>query len=277
MSARIRKVLIVLGVVVALALPLAVTLFMDRTTPVAPPGKPTGPTAISYGDGRAAEAHNLRLTDVRLPTTAGKTGTVRFDVLDQAAQPVARLIPDRGHPMHVYVVRDDYTVFRHLTPRSNDGTWSAPVTLPQPGRYRVIVEFTEDAGNHNDHIVVGTTDFVGGTTHAASNLGSRDRTVEGEISGGDKALASGVLALRLSSRTETPLRLAGISAVHVVAFHTPTRIMVRLHPYGVPQRDRDALVIPVRSTLRLEGPYMFFVEVETNGQRHLLRLDDTIG
>ena len=44
--------------------------------------------------------------------------------------------------MHLMVVRRDLTHYRHLHPSMGaDGTWSAPLTFPEPGVYRVFADF----------------------------------------------------------------------------------------------------------------------------------------
>ena len=47
--------------------------------------------------------------------------------------------------MHLIVVRRDGTGFQHLHPTLGaDGTWSAPITLPDAGAYRVFADFKRD-------------------------------------------------------------------------------------------------------------------------------------
>ena len=48
--------------------------------------------------------------------------------------------------LHLNVVRADLGVLRHLHPTmADDGTWTAPVSLPGVGAYRVIAEFVAAA------------------------------------------------------------------------------------------------------------------------------------
>ena len=66
--------------------------------------------------------------------------------------------------LHLYVVRTDLAVFRHLHPTmSQDGTWSAALTLPTPGEYRVVAQFVaRDEGGSGDHLMLGSTKTVPG-------------------------------------------------------------------------------------------------------------------
>ena len=47
--------------------------------------------------------------------------------------------------MHLIVVRRDGTGFQHLHPELGaDGAWRTPLTLPEPGAYRVFADFKHD-------------------------------------------------------------------------------------------------------------------------------------
>ena len=73
-------------------------------------------------------------------------------------------ITEQTKKLHLYVVRTDLAVFRHLHPTmADDGTWSAPVTLPEAGDYRVVAEFVaRDEGGDGDFIVLGESKTVPG-------------------------------------------------------------------------------------------------------------------
>ena len=58
---------------------------------------------------------------------------------DHAGEPVTDYVEELTKELHLYVVNEDLTVFRHLHPtRADDGTWSAPFDVPAAGGYRVI-------------------------------------------------------------------------------------------------------------------------------------------
>jgi hypothetical protein len=64
-------------------------------------------------------------------------------ILDQAGQEVCELDEQHEQPMHLIVVRRDLTHYQHLHPSlDEDGSWSAPLTLPAPGVYRAFVDFS---------------------------------------------------------------------------------------------------------------------------------------
>jgi hypothetical protein len=64
-------------------------------------------------------------------------------ILDQAGQEVCELDEQHEQPMHLIVVRRDLTHYQHLHPSlDKDGSWSVPLTLPEPGVYRAFVDFS---------------------------------------------------------------------------------------------------------------------------------------
>ncbi|WP_431885602.1 hypothetical protein [Micromonospora wenchangensis] len=75
--------------------------------------------------------------------TAGRVGELRFQIRDAQRRPVTRFAIVHDKPMHLVVVRRDLTGFQHLHPTmAADGTWSIPLTLPQPGVWRAYTDFT---------------------------------------------------------------------------------------------------------------------------------------
>ncbi|WP_420115300.1 hypothetical protein [Micromonospora sp.] len=75
--------------------------------------------------------------------TAGRAGELRFQIRDAQRRPVTRFAIVHDKPMHLVVVRRDLTGFQHLHPTmAADGTWSIPLTLPQPGVWRAYTDFT---------------------------------------------------------------------------------------------------------------------------------------
>ena len=58
---------------------------------------------------------------------------VRFRIETYHGEPLTDYVEEQTKDLHLYVVRDDLTVFRHLHPTmADDGTWTAPVYCPTP-------------------------------------------------------------------------------------------------------------------------------------------------
>ncbi|GIJ26304.1 hypothetical protein Vqi01_14660 [Micromonospora qiuiae] len=111
-----------------------------------------GVGAHSHGAGQAeaAEAGGLAvsrdgytLTPVSAEFTAGRAGELRFQIRDEQRRAVTRFAVVHDKPMHLIVVRRDLTGYQHLHPTmATDGTWSVPLTLPEPGVWRAYADFT---------------------------------------------------------------------------------------------------------------------------------------
>ena len=235
---------------------------------------PTHAHGAPTGDGVLSEAHGFRLTGVQLPARAGKPGNVSVELLDAAGSPVTSMVRNQTKLLHLYVVRSDLAAFRHLHPEFRDGTWVAPVTLPSPGTYRVITEFSVKDAGHTDHVVLGAEATRAGAPPARrpAPLGSSDGTVKVSVDGAD-AGSTGRLLVRVTDRRGRPVKLGAYlgATAHVTAFHTVAGTMVHLHPVGVPEIESDATVLTLHTGDVEPGTYVFFVQVRVDGFLHTLR------
>lgn len=263
------------SVVFALAAPVGLTAYLTRDKGPGAPRPAAAALPPTYGDGTSAEAHDLRLTNIQLPTAASTPGTLSVEILDQAGRPVTSMVRTRTELLQLYVVPADLTAFQHLDPRLADGTWSATATLPAPGTYRVIAEFVVDAGDHNDHVILGATATVPGTGQRIARMRPVDDDVAVTIEGADHASASGRIRLHVTDRSGRPVKLRthlGRTA-RVIGFHEATGSMVQLPPRGEPKREKTDTVLELDvSPLKYPGPYIFFVQLHVGGDLHTLRV-----
>jgi hypothetical protein len=110
--------------------------------------------------GLTASAGGLTL-ELDTPRIApGEHGELRFQVVDEDGTAVRDFEVEHEKRLHLILARRDLTGFQHLHPRMDaDGTWSAPVTIPEPGDYRVFADFKHDGENQTlarDLTVSGT-------------------------------------------------------------------------------------------------------------------------
>jgi hypothetical protein len=93
--------------------------------------------------GLSNSAGGLTLETAWVPEDGGgHTGTLGFRILDPDGRAVRDFDEQHGRTMHLMVVRRDLTHYRHLHPSMGaDGTWSTPLTFPEPGVYRVFADF----------------------------------------------------------------------------------------------------------------------------------------
>ena len=88
--------------------------------------------------GLAVSEHGLTLAHDR--STAASCA---FRVVDRPGRTVRAFDVEHTKRMHLVVVRRDMTGFQHLHPRQDaDGSWTVPLTLREPGAYRVFADFS---------------------------------------------------------------------------------------------------------------------------------------
>lgn len=229
------------------------------------------------GDGTRASEVGYTLTEVTLPKTAGAPGSVRFEITTYDGPPLTDYIPEQTRDLHLYLVRTDLAVFRHLHPTLGpDGTWSAPVTLPEPGDYRVIAEFiARDAGGNGDHVMLGRTATVPGswTPHEvdAATVG-HDGIVSIEVDG-DLALgASGRLSIVARDAQGRPVKLGTYlgTFAHMTGFHLQSGAVVHMHPLGQPEVDDSATRLSFHTQFEKTGEYVCFVQIRVDGFLHTI-------
>src|SRR3954447_10650588 len=86
------------------------------------------------------DGYRLALDDSTL--RQGRTETLRFRIVDEQGEPVREFEQEHGARLHLIIARRDLTGYQHLHPRLGaDGTWSVPLTLPDPGAYRMFADF----------------------------------------------------------------------------------------------------------------------------------------
>ncbi|SCL20237.1 hypothetical protein GA0070616_1931 [Micromonospora nigra] len=110
----------------------------------------TGAHSHGVDQGAATEAGGLAVSrdgwtlhPSGVEFTAGRAGELRFQIRDAQRRPATRFAVVHDRPMHLIVVRRDLTGYQHLHPTmAADGTWSVPLTLPQPGVWRAYADFT---------------------------------------------------------------------------------------------------------------------------------------
>ena len=105
----------------------------DRPGRRSQPDPVGGPAAT--GDGLTLELATRRLSP-------GEPAQLRLQVVGEDGRAVRDFDVQHAKRLHLIVVRDDLRGFQHLHPRmSADGGWSTPVTVREPGNYRVFADF----------------------------------------------------------------------------------------------------------------------------------------
>jgi len=231
------------------------------------------------GDGTRRYEVGYTLDRVGLPRAARVPGRVSFRIRTWEGAPLADVLEEQTKALHLYVVRSDLAVFRHLHPiRDAQGTWSAPLTLPDPGDYRVIAEFVaEDEGGNGDHVMLGSTATVPGDWSPQQveppEVGG-DGSVTVEPRGELRTGTDGRLSLVVLDAAGRPVKLGSFlgTFAHVTAVHAETGSVVHMHPLGQPELGDDGTRLTFHTEFEKPGTYLCFAQVRVDGFLHTLRV-----
>ncbi|RNL61278.1 hypothetical protein EFK50_18110 [Nocardioides marmoriginsengisoli] len=229
-------------------------------------------TALAAGDGTRASYVGYTLADVRFPARPGVPGTLSFQIQDDRKQPVTDFLVELTKEMHVYVVSTDLSVFRHVHPeKAADGTWTGNLTVPRPGRYRVVVEFTaRDEGGNGDQVVLGVERTLGTPgKDVPAPPATTETTVDGTTVTITKPPTVGYehqMELGIS-RDGEPAALGTYLGVyaHVSAFNLATGALVHMHPLGSPETRDGRSDLTFHTGFRVPGDYRMFVQTRLSG------------
>lgn len=238
--------------------------------------------ADQAGDGSTSSAGGVRLVDVRLPG-ADAPADVSFRVEDPYGGVVTGFEEEQTKLLHLYVVRTDLAVFRHLHPTLGaDGTWTARADLGEPGDYRVIAELTPSETGTS--IVLGTEVTVPGKWEpAASPTAPEDEvgddgTVRVTVDGTGEVGDDGRMSLLVRDADGGPASLGSYlgTAAHLTGFALDDGRFVHVHPYGAPEETSDGTVLTFHTEFEQAGQYRFFVQVRVGGFLHTIPVTATV-
>ena len=240
--------------------------------------------SLPVGDGTTASEVGYSLRDVTLPATVGEPGRLSFVVENFRSRPHTKFLTEQTKDMHVYVVREDYAVFRHVHPElGDDGTWSGNLTLPEPGEYRVVAEFVaRDDGGNGDHLILGEQVTVPGSPQQAAGMqraAATDWGVEATVASEIAAGSEEELRVRVSTPDgEVPSLGQYLGTVaHLTGFHEESGGVVHMHPLGAPSISDQAAELVFHAELPEPGRYLLFLQVVADDFLHTVPLEVTAG
>jgi len=129
---------------------------VGQATAAMPAGSAVGGLALSSA--------GLILVPLKTTFLAGRKQRLTFQITGAGGVPVTTFALVHDKRLHLIVIRRDLSGYQHLHPTmAPDGTWSVDLTLPAPGMYRMIADFTAIAGGRpvadalgNDLTVAGS-------------------------------------------------------------------------------------------------------------------------
>jgi hypothetical protein len=259
----------------------------DPDRQVLSPGDGSTHSHATYvGDGTTADAGGYRISDLTFPARSREPSDLSFRILDSRGEAVTEYTEEQTKLLHLYVVRDDLSDFRHLHPTiSSDGRWTARVDLTDPGTYRVIAEFVpiDPEGNPDgDHLILGERALVPGTPPPTPEPPSRAGS-DGMVSvTAPEILPAGEdtqFTMTVSDGTGGVLNLGTYlgSYAHLTGFDVETGAFVHAHPLGSPTVTDEGSELTFHTALGTPGTYRFFVQVRVDGFVHTVPLQTEVG
>ena len=206
--------------------------------------------------GLAVADAGLRLVVADPELRPGRRERVEFTIVDASGAPVRDFDVAHEQRMHLIVVRRDLTGFQHLHPtQAADGSWTAPVTLPDAGSYRVFADFTRAGEAHtlaSDLRVDGSAELAplpDPATTAVSDGGYDVRLAAGAARAGEEArLRFTITRDGAPVRTEPYLGAGG----HLVVLREGDLGFLHVHPSGDAVEFAATCPSPGRSRLFLQ-------------------------
>ena len=237
-----------------------------------------GHVSLAVGDGTSITEVGYTLSGVRLIEKPDRVSQVRFRIDDHEGEPLTDFIVDQTKELHLYLVNDGLTVFRHLHPTmAADGTWTAPFDVPDAGTYRVVTEFTaKDEGGNGDHVVLGRSLAL--PPGDPGDTAALDEVVDVTVAEAPRAGDNGLLRLVVRDREAEPVKLGTYlgAYAHVTGFNRETDAMVHLHPLNAPDVTEHGTELSFHAAIEEPGDYRLFVQVRVDGFLHMVPVDLTV-
>lgn len=237
-----------------------------------------GHTSLAVGDGTRVSEVGYSLADLKVSEQADGIGELSFRIDDYDGDPVTDYVEELTKELHLYVVNEDLTVFRHLHPtRDDDGTWTAPFDVPDAGAYRVVTEFVAvDEGGNGDHVVLGRPLAL--PPGDPGDTAAEDRAVTVGVSEAPTTGPDGELRLVVRDAAGEPVDLGTYlgAYAHVTGFHRESGAMVHLHPLGAPDVTEDGSELTFHAEIPDAGDYRLFAQVRVDGFLHTVPVELTV-
>jgi len=213
--------------------------------------------------GLAVSDDKFTLHLARRTAQQGKTFQLAFRITDNRGATVREFDVEHTKRMHFIVVRRDMTDFQHLHPvESPDGTWRLPLTLHEPGSYRVFADFAVDGKPHTLADDLSTDGAVTWQPLPKPNLvattdGFKVHLSEGPTEAGKESTLNFVVT-RNGHRLQTQDYLGAKG--HLVALRQGDLAFLHVHP-APDTLDFDA-------AFPSPGQYRLFLQFKIDGQVH---------
>jgi Domain of unknown function (DUF4396) len=262
-------------------------------------GHNAGSGATSEGDGEqgeaagnagghnsAAEVRGLSVSDDGMTLalrqtelTRGERSRLEFQVVDDSGKPVRDFEVEHEKRMHFIVVRRDFTGFQHLHPTMRaDGTWTASLTLDEPGSYRAYADFKRDRTNYTlaaDFGVDGAVDWQAlpaAKPTAQTASGYDVRLNAAAVRAGHEAELG--FTVTRNGRPVTVEPYLGARG-HLVALRQGDGAYLHVHPLD--EKATGSGPVQFATEFPTAGRYRLFLQFQVDGRVHTAAFTQTVG
>jgi uncharacterized protein DUF4396 len=228
--------------------------------------------------GLAATAGGLSFELDTTRMAPGERGELSFQIAGEDGEAVRDFEVEHEKRLHLILARRDLTGFQHLHPRmAPDGTWTVPVTIAEPGDYRVFADFKHDGENQTlarDLTVSGAADpqpLAAPATTATTDAGYRVQ-LEAERS---RAGAPAELDFHVTRDGEdVPLEDYLGAKGHLVALRAGDLAYLHTHPT---EGEGHGAAVAFETEFPSEGRYRLFLQFKHEGEVHTAAFTRAVG
>lgn len=215
------------------------------------------------------------LSDISAPARAGEDGKISFSILDGAGSPVTEFAELHEKQLHLIIVRQDTSGFRHVHPQLDDqGVWSMDWSWANSGSYKVYADFEPEALGRNitlSRIVEVAGDFTPNPVPPLSNADESD---------GYQVQLNGSLQVGKSEALTATVERDGVpvenldpylgSYGHLVAIRTGDLAYLHVHPEGEPGdgKTKPGPDVTFFAKAPTAGTYRLFLDFKVEGTVH---------
>jgi hypothetical protein len=223
--------------------------------------------------GLAVADNGLRLGVVTPELRRGREQRVAFRVLGEDGAPVRDYDVRHEKRMHLIIARRDLTGFQHLHPRlDGDGSWTTPVTIDEPGSYRLFTDFKRNGTNETlatDLTVDGAAPrlTLPAPARTATTDGGYKVTSSGTRASAGKETKLSFSVTRAGEAVETERYLG--AGGHLVALREGDLAFLHVHPSerrGGHGEGGHANTISFMTEFPSADAYRLFLQFKHNGR-----------
>lgn len=267
----------VLAAVLVLAV-IYVSVSLPDTAPATVDTPRPSPSPTMHGDGLSDSHDGYRIVPITVPPHRGRAMPVTFRILAPDGRPATEYEIVHTKPLHLYLVRGDYSGYQHLHPQLVNGIWTTTAAIPDGGAYRFYAEFTPKGRGVTGHpTVLGIPFVIPGDTAlvplpAPARIASAGPYTVSRRDGTAALPVGKATILRFQVNDATGNQVSTVepylgACAHMSAFEVLSQALTHLHP-AQPATGDAACSLTFHAQFTNRGEYRLFLQFQTAGTVH---------